>query len=570
MVWGVAFSPDGSRLVTTCDDGAARVWDVARRAQLGQPLWHSRQTEGFYTLALSPDGRTLLTGGVDQHVVRWDVAQGKRVGSLALRSQVRALAFSRDGRVALIGTEGGTVHVWQQDSLQITDLPLQGGDVTSLAVSPDGILFAVGTGPGAVRFWDLHTLRPIGQTRKIGARVRALAFHPDGGTLAAGHDDGAIRLWEVLRPRAIGRPLRFPGPLHSLAVDRAGTRLLVGSSGGAQWFDLSPAADSAAAQQGVWARPMGSLLINTRYEPERKVFRLEAWRHFNTLNMVEATAASPDGKTVATAGWAGIEGAARGRVVLWDAATGERLRHVSDLPAPLSGVAYSPDSRRLLTWGGGPRSASLWDAGTLRQPRPVCRALGPAIRRAVFSTDGGTVLLGCQDGTARLWDLARDEEVNPGHRLRHGFPITAVALEPASRNGRVATGCSAGTLRLWDGASGALLRDIRGPGEIAAVVFAPDGKTLLTASHDGTARFWDAGSGTQLGPTLRHGDVVVGVAFHPDGRLAMTGTRDGQLQRWEVPAAPEEGSVEEIRRRIEQRTRMRLDERGMVDMIRRE
>src|SRR5262249_49376229 len=106
--------------------------------------------------------------------------------------------------------------------------------------------------------------------------------------------------------------------------------------------------------------------------------------------------------------------------------------------------------------------------------------------------------------------------------------------------------------------------------EIAAVVFAPDGKTLLTASHDGTARFWDADSGTQLGPTLRHTDVVVGVAFHPDGRRAVTGTRDGQMQTWEAPAAPEEGSVEEVRRRVEERTGMRLDERGMVDMIRRE
>jgi len=201
MIWGAAFGPDGSRLVTACDDGAARVWDVARRATVGEPLWHNRGTEGVYTLALSPDGRTLITGGIDKHVVRWDVGEGKRIDSLALHSPVRALAFSRDGGKVLIGTEGGTVHVWHADTPRVSDLPLQGGEVTSLAVSPDGTLFAVATRPGTVRFWDLPTLQPIGQAHKLTGGVRALAFHPDGGTLATGQDDGTVRLWDVLRPK---------------------------------------------------------------------------------------------------------------------------------------------------------------------------------------------------------------------------------------------------------------------------------------------------------------------------------------------------------------------------------
>jgi WD40 repeat protein len=371
----------------------------------------------------------------------------------------------------------------------------------------------------------------------------------------------------VLSPKAVGRPELFQGPVHSLAFHRGGTRLLVGSSGGAQWFDLAPA---TGARPGVWARPLGPLLINTRYEPVRKVFSLDSRRTFNKLNLVEATAASPDGTSVVTAGWAGSEGFARGRVELWDTATGERIRQTPDQPKPLMGVACSPDFGRLLTWGADPGTASLWDTATLQQARPVCRALKPAIRRAVFHPDGEAVLLACQDGTARLWDLARDEEVNPGCRLRHGFPISAVAFDPAGHPPQVATGCSAGTLRLWDGTSGALLREIRGAGEISAVVFTPDGKTLLTASHDGTARFWDAASATQLGPTLRHTDVVVGVAFHPDGRRAVTGTRDGQLQMWEVPAAPEQAGVEEIRRRIEEQTGMRLDKRGTINIFRRD
>ena len=73
-------------------------------------------------------------------------------------------------------------------------------------------------------------------------------------------------------------------------------------------------------------------------------------------------------------------------------------------------------------------------------------------------------------------------------------------------------------------------------GEVDAVAFSPDGKTLLTGGHDGTARFWDVESGRQLGPSLRHTDAVLSVAFHPDGKSVATGTKNGKVQRWHVPS----------------------------------
>ena len=66
------------------------------------------------------------------------------------------------------------------------------------------------------------------------------------------------------------------------------------------------------------------------------------------VSRVQATAVSPDGRTLATARSEAAEGRTRGRVELRDAATGKSLRQTHDQPHALSGVVYSPDSKWLL------------------------------------------------------------------------------------------------------------------------------------------------------------------------------------------------------------------------------
>jgi WD40 repeat protein len=554
-IWGLAVAPDGNQLVTCCDDGLVRRWDLKTCAPIGQPLRHGRE-DGYYTLALSPDGRSLVTGGSDRQVVRWDLVKGTRLDSLRCPADVHLLAYDRDGKKVLIATREGTLHVWQPDAARLIDLPSETADVTGLAVSADGVTFATGTGAGVVRLWDMTTFRQVGQTYKLVGAVSGLAFHPDGKTLATGQVDGTIRLWELPMALAIGRPLRLNCPVHSVLFNRDGSRLLTGTRQGARWWD---AAGSRAG--GPWMRGASS-------ETSNKVRTPDGWRTYQKLNWLEATAASPNGQTVATASAVGLEGRPRGRAELWDAVTGERLRQTPEQPFPLQGVVHSPDSRWLLTWSEPAGTARLWSTATLRQGRSLLRSLRVGIRRAVFaSPDGKTLLVGCQDGTARWWDVDRDEEITPNRHPQHAFPITALAIDLGHPSPRVVTGCYAGTVRLWDADNGKLLHDVRGnAGEIAAVAFSPDpdGKTLLTGSYDGTARFWDIDSGRQLGPTLHHTDPVLCVAFHPDGRSVVTGTRGGMVQRWSVPAAAEQDSVEEIRRWVEARTGLHLDEQGAV------
>jgi WD40 repeat protein len=431
--------------------------------------------------------------------------------------------------------------VWDAEAGRTFDLPSQGTEVTDLAVSPDGRVFASGTEGGVIRLWDTSLLGPIGPTRKLAGAVAALAFDPDGRVLAIGGDGGSIRLCEVPRPKAIGVPIRLADPVQTVTFGADGRRLVIGTGGGARWWDLNGRV-SCESDRG-------------------RDDRLDD----GSSSRVGVTAVSPDGRTLAAARSEAAEGRTRGRVELRDAATGRSLGQTPDQPHALSGVAYSPDSKWLLTWGPAPGTARLWDTATLRDSRPLCRSLDSIIHQAAFSRDGRTLLLGCRDGKARLWDVDGDVEIDPEHRPRHAYPITAVAFDPNCS--RVVTGCHAGTVRFWDATRGKMLTELRqNAGEIVVLAFSPDGQTLVTASHDGTARVLDAESGAQLGPTLHHTDAVLCVAFHPDGQSVVTGTRDGMVQRWSVPARPRTGGVTEIRRWVNEQTDMELDDHGAVMM----
>jgi WD40 repeat protein/serine/threonine protein kinase len=114
----VAFSPDGSSVVSACFDGRLRMWDVFTGEIQAEFLGHG--PEAPLCLALAPDGKTLATGARDGKVRLWSTTNGAELLALDVPTgEVRALAFSPDGcrLAANVGTrwEGNDVqevYIW--------------------------------------------------------------------------------------------------------------------------------------------------------------------------------------------------------------------------------------------------------------------------------------------------------------------------------------------------------------------------------------------------------------------------------------------------------------------------
>jgi WD40 repeat protein len=94
------------------------------------------------------------------------------------------------------------------------------------------------------------------------------------------------------------------------------------------------------------------------------------------------------------------------------------------------------------------------------------------------------------------------------------------------------------------------------------VAFSPDGKTVLTGSHDKTARLWDAGTGKPIGAPLQHQGPVVAVAFSPDGKTVLTGSGwpDKSARLWRLPQVT--GDPERVALWAQVVTGIDLDEHG--------
>ena len=76
---------------------------------------------------------------------------------------------------------------------------------------------------------------------------------------------------------------------------------------------------------------------------------------------------------------------------------------------------------------------------------------------------------------------------------------------------------------------------------VGGVAFAPDGRTLASASWDGTVRFWDTATGEPSArfPTLREPDGALSLAYSPDGTRLVVGHNNGWVRLWDIAAARE-------------------------------
>jgi WD40 repeat protein/serine/threonine protein kinase len=230
------------------------------------------------------------------------------------------------------------------------------------------------------------------------------------------------------------------------------------------------------------------------------------------------------------------------------------LRAVLESPGASSGAgrqgAFSPDGKRILTWGGPHGSARLWDAST---GAPLGNALSHnAHFDATFSPDGRYVVTGTVARTpdaktyvyqAQFWDAATGKP--GGEPLGHPRPIRSIAFNNDGKY--LLTHCSDQRLRLWEVSLGKLVGEpFRLEEGATATALDPRDSdprymTVLIGTANGTVQRWSLSTGKPLRNPLRHGKPVTHVTASPDGTVWMTA--GGHIQLWQRGLEPLGGPI---------------------------
>jgi WD40 repeat protein/serine/threonine protein kinase len=487
---------------------------------------------------------------------------------------VRWLAFSPDGKTFASALDD-RVQLWDANTFECIGKPiLRKGGFHAMAFSPDGKTLLTGYPQGGAQRWDVTTCAPIGEPLPHPGWVRGVAFSPDGKSMLTGSEDGTARLWDAVTGKPLQAPFQHDMPVLSVAFSPDGKALLTGvgsayltnggldsGRGAAYLWDiasgkrLGPPLVHHAGVPAVAFRPDGRVIVSGSTDANT-VGTAQPWDRATGKPMgvplrhrrgVEHVAFTPDGAIIVTASHYAFA------AFLWDA-RGQRLGPPLWHQEALESIALRPDGQAILT-GGADSTIRLWQVGrSLLRPidtNPDPRtAAGPSLRTGeklpnyllhrvlAYSTDRKTVLVSNGEKIARLWDTHTGQPI--GAPLRHPKPVRTVAFTPDGK--RVVTSShdleeGATTVQLWDAATGRpLAPPIRHTSHVAALAFSPDSRVLAMGDYAGNVRLWDLTTGKPLGEPLPQKGIVFSVTFSPDGQKLAVGTVDpaNEARLWDV------------------------------------
>jgi WD40 repeat protein/tRNA A-37 threonylcarbamoyl transferase component Bud32 len=504
----MAFSHDGRKLAAaTFERPQLTVWDVETKAKLTEMVLTAKAV----SIAFSPDDR-FIAAGVANSVAVFDVSTGTLLRMFGEHAApVSRIAYAPTGETLAVGCNNGALTLWDTESeKEIKTIPTHKDVITSIVFIPTTETFVTASRDGTAVVWNAAT----------GDRVRTIpvdrpewvAASPDGSTLLAGNTAGLVHAIDLKNGEEVLRFVVDDTFLFGLAFLPSESKFVTAGSSLKVWryqesdarsvlpetsetLAWGPDNDTLAGSLGAW-----SLATETK-------------KPLRAPDAVISVAVSPRGDRIAG-------GTNRGKVVLWDAVTGDVVQSLQGHTQHVPTVAFSPDGVTLASgsYDATVRIVNLASGDTVHllsgHSRPVSCV--------VFSPDGNLLASASGDKTIRLWNTRTGEEVATLTGAQH--PVQHICFSP---DGEFVAACEEAAIHLWNVAARRITKSFTGHSAFVWWLdFSPDGATLASASKDRTVKLWDVEAG-EVRATFVHPSFPSGVrcvAFSANGRILASAT----------------------------------------------
>jgi WD40 repeat protein len=522
-VVSAAYSADGKVIVAADWTGAANVkgcqlWDAESGALVGEV---PTPIGALFGVSLSKDGKRLAWGGNDGiTVVGVSDVETRRV--LMRSTGGNRVYFTSDDLHVVCGQHHGPLFVRNAVSGEITHTLTERGRVAnSFVLSRDGSTVVASTERVPLRNYDFH--------------------------------DARVDVWDVatgrLRKVVATRPYNF-GSRQVLAVSSDGKTVAYSDNKQLTVVELETGAErwriENPGKYHVWEfvafSPSNDVLlaIRTNHDsvPSTTMDLLDATTGLTVRTLdgeagqFSEAAFSPDGRRILTYGQ-GVP------VRVWDAATGQLLPAYDGHRVPPHLVAFGDHGDALVS-ADQSYSVCAWNIPSLRHRFDVrfAKSLG-------ISGNGRTAIVTSHHHATLLLDL---EE-----KTRRVLKPYRSEFSAISRDGRLAAVGVLNDIELIDTGSGEVRGKLTGHvGEPYALSFSGDGRRLLSATRtriirrpfggperglpDDTIRVWDLTTGQELRKWERLAECA---ALSPQGKIMLAGCADGRIRRMKVETGEE-------------------------------
>ncbi len=497
-VTSVAFSPDGKLLATATRDGNATLWDIDTEVE----RWTITHTDRVSAVAFSPDGLLLATSSWDSTANFWDVETGENRRCFTHQKKevnisfdtghvetfnnfgINCIAFSPNGRYfatgdRIVGDLEGFTTLWDVESGEVLWNFTHEKSATSFTFSTDNRYMATRFSGGDIDVrcitdctsatyqegeWTIDKKQsPSNHPRGLYGWL--VNFSPDGKHLAAVEESSSLKIWDI----ESGTNIR--------SIDQ----------------DILQAKDMTFSPEGHWVGVSRASNSATFWNEQEQTIDFP---HEDIIS----TAISPDTQFVATGG-------RDKKVYLWDRATQKLVNTLSGHTGPIIHLAFSPDSKHLVSTGG----------------RVVEIREEDGVEYMIANADDHI------DQTAKVWNIETGIEIAT---LTHSFSIDVVVFSPDNMYLATTSGTD---VYLWDTKTwqkNITLETVR----VESLVFSPDCTFLAVggAGKKPQIQIWNVETTQLVVEFPGHKSDVESVTFSPDGTLLASGGFDGVIYLWDM------------------------------------
>lgn len=232
----VAWSPDGVHVAAGLADGRVQIWNAVADEKAPAPFQHAPPPKseadtaerGVAGLAWSPDGQRLVSAGQDGKAILWRVSDGTQLGEpMQHGAALKVAAFSPDGTQIVTAGIDKEARFWDgQTARPLAVKPLRHeGSIDHVAFSPDGRRIATASDDSA-RIWSTRDGGPLGPRLRHKDALWWCAWSPDGRRLITASHDHTAQVWDAETGDPIGAPLHHADVVTQAVFDATGTHAI--------------------------------------------------------------------------------------------------------------------------------------------------------------------------------------------------------------------------------------------------------------------------------------------------------------------------------------------------------